>query len=456
MARSVEHGKLFGVSRDAQCDPALHRSRRQRLLNAIGPGVLLLPTAQEAVRNGDVHHEYRPGSDFHYLTGFPEPQSVLVAWRIDRQSHRSILFVRERDPERETWDGPRYGVRGVKKAFGVDEGRAIANLWRDLAELVPLDGRLFHTLGQDPDLDQKLMATFARSRVRQRRTLLPAHPVFQDPAPAIAGQRLVKDRAELLAMRQAAALTEQGHIAAMRATRPGMHEYEVQAHLEGAFRSGGSPRNGYPSIVASGPNACVLHYHDNDRRMRAGDLLLIDAGAEFLGCTGDVTRTFPVNGRFTPAQAAVYRVVLRAQAAGIRACKAGAPWDSAHKACHRSLTSGLVALGVLSGDVKKLVKDAAFKPWYMHGTSHWLGRDVHDVGGYQSIEGVADPMPVGSVLTVEPGLYFTKRDTRVPRELRGIGIRIEDDILITKRGPEVLTAGAPKSIAEIERLMKRS
>ena len=442
------------MSRDTQTDPDLHRLRRQRLLNALGPGVLLLPTAREVVRNGDVHHEYRPGSDFHYLTGFAEPQSVLVAWRIDRHSHHAILFVRERDPERETWDGPRYGVRGVTKAFGVDEGRAIGDLWRDLTELAPLDGRLFYTLGQDHDFDQKLMGAYAHARVRQRRTLLPAHPIFQDPEPALAGQRLVKDAAELAAMRRAAELTEQGHVAAMRATRPGMYEYESQAHLESAFRCGGSPRNGYPSIVASGPNACVLHYHDNDRRMRAGDLLLIDAGAEFMGCTADVTRTFPVSGRFTPAQAAVYRVVLRAQAAGIRACKAGAPWDSAHKACQRSLTGGLVELGVLKGSVAKLVKAAAFKPWYMHGTTHWLGRDVHDVGGYQSLDGVADPMPVGSVLTVEPGLYFTKRDKRVPKELRGIGVRIEDDVLITKRGPEVLTAGVPKSVAEIERLMK--
>lgn len=414
----------------------------------------MLPTARESSRNGDVLHEYRPGSDFHYLTGFPEPDAVLVAWRIDRRSHHAILFVRERDPERETWDGPRHGVRGATKTFGVDEGRAIGQLWRDLPELAPLDGRLFHTLGHDGAFDQKLMAAFTRQRTRLRRSLLPAHPTIEDPQPALAGQRLVKDRAELSAMRRAAQLTEQGHVAAMVATRPGMFEYEAQAHLESAFRCGGSPRNGYPSIVASGPNACVLHYHENDRRMRSGDLLLIDAGAEYLGCTADVTRTFPVNGRFSPAQAAVYRVVLKAQLAGIRACKPGAPWDSAHKACLRALTKGLVELGVLRGSVPALVRKAAFKPWYMHGTSHWLGRDVHDVGGYQSLDGAPEPMPVGSVLTVEPGLYFTRRDKRVPAELRGIGIRIEDDVLVTKNGPEVLTSGVPKTIAEIEALMK--
>ena len=441
------------MSRDAQVDPALHRSRRQKLLNELGPGVLVLPTALETQRNGDVQHEYRPGSDFHYLTGFPEPESVLVAWRIDRKSHHAILFVRERDPLRETWDGPRSGVRGAKTVYGADEGRAIGDLWRDLAELMPLDGRLFHALGQDPAMDQRLLAACAQGRAKHRRTLLPAHPVIQDPSPALAGLRLVKDRAEVLANRKGAKLTERGQIAAMQATRPGMYEYESQAVMESAFRAGGSARNGYPSIVASGANACVLHYHENDRRMRSGDLLLIDAGAEFQGLTADVTRTFPVNGRFTDAQAAVYRIVLRAQLAGIRACKAGAPWDSAHRACIRSLTGGLCELGVLRGKVSKLIKEAAFKPWYIHGTSHWLGRDVHDVGGYQTLDAKPEPLPVGSVLTVEPGLYFHKRDARVPTALRGIGIRIEDDVLVTKKGPEVLTDGVPKSIAAIERLM---
>ena len=239
----------------------------------------------------------------------------------------------------------------------------------------------------------------------------------------------------------------------MAITRPGMFEYQAQAELEATFRYHGSPRNGYPSIVASGPNACVLHYHENDRKMRAGDLLLIDAGAEVGGVTADVTRTFPVSGRFSEAQAAVYAVVLRAQLAGIRACKAGAPWDSAHKACLRALTKGLVDLGVLRGAVPKLVKEGAYRPFYMHGTSHWLGRDVHDVGGYEDEAGRPLPLPVGAVLTVEPGLYFGARDRAVAKELRGIGIRIEDDVLVSRRGPEVLTAAAPKTIRDIERVM---
>jgi Xaa-Pro aminopeptidase len=257
-------------------------------------------------------------------------------------------------------------------------------------------------------------------------------------------------------MRAAAAATVAGHVAAMRATKPGLSEYEAQAALEAEFRRHGSPRNGYPSIVASGPNACVLHYHENDRAMRAGDLLLVDAGAEVGGCTADITRTYPVAGRFTPEQAAVYRVVLRAQLAGIRACRVGAPWNRAHAVCVRELTKGLVELGALRGDVDRLVAKNAYKPFYMHGTSHWLGRDVHDVGAYDDADGQPLPLQDGVVLTVEPGLYFGPRDTRAPARLRGIGVRIEDDVLVTRRGPVVLTAAAPKSIEELERLVGRA
>lgn len=441
------------MSRDAVVDPELHRFRRQRLLNSLGDGVLLVRTAPVTTRNGDVQHEFRPGSDFHFLTGFPEPDAVLVARRLDSVSHHAVLFVRARNPEREIWDGPRFGVRGAKRRFGVDDAREIGDLWEVLCDPASLQGRLFHALGGDVAFDQRLLREFSRLRAKHRRSLLPVHPTIEDPGPAIAAQRLVKDGAEQAAMRKACELTVAGHVAAMQATRPGMFEYQTQAVLEASFRAGGSARNGYPSIVASGPNACVLHYHENDRRMRAGDLLLIDAGAEFMGCTADVTRTFPVGGRFTDAQAQVYRIVLRAQLAGIRACKVGAAWDSAHKACVRSLTRGLVELGVLRGKVAKLVADAAFKPWYMHGTSHWLGRDVHDVGGYQGLDGKPVRMLAGAILTVEPGLYFGKKDTRVPAELRGIGVRIEDDVLVTKSGPEVLTEAAPKAIRAIEALM---
>ncbi len=443
-------GKICRVSRDAILVPRLHRARRQRLLNALGDGLLLVATAPESTRNGDVLHEYRPGSDFHFLTGFPEPDALLAAWRTGRDSHHAVLFVRPRDPAREVWDGRRFGVAGARRAFGADAAHPVASLWRELPAMLGRHARLFHRLGADAAFDRRLLDAFA-ALARQHRRRQPAmHPAIVDPVPAIAALRLVKDPAELASMRQAAAITVAGHVAAMRAARPGRYEYEVQAVLEAEFRRRGSPRNGYPSIVASGPNACVLHYHDNDRRMRAGELLLIDAGAERGGCTADVTRTFPVSGRFSDAQAAVYRVVLRAQLAGIRACRAGAPWDRAHRVCLRELTRGLVELGVLRGSVPRLLATKRYAPFYMHGTSHWLGRDVHDVGAYQRDDDRAAPLPAGSVLTVEPGLYFGARDRRVPTALRGIGVRIEDDVLVTRTAPVVLTAAAPKTIAAVE------
>lgn len=441
------------MSRDASLDPALHRRRRQRLLDALGDGVLLVTTAPETLRNGDVHHEYRPGSDFHFLTGFPEPEAALVAYREGPGRHRAVLFVRVRDKTREVWDGHRYGPQRAAAAFGADAAFPIEELWKRLPALVAPHGRLFHRLGVEPTTDRRLLDAFAGAARAQRKRAMPWHPAIVDPLPTLAAQRRSKDAEELASLRQAAAISASGHGEAMRTVRPGMPEYVVQAALEAAFRRAGSPRNGYPSIVASGPNACVLHYHDNDRICRAGDLLLIDAGAEYGGNTADITRTFPVSGRFSPAQAAVYRVVLRAQLAGIRACRVGAPADIAHRVCVRWLTKGLVELGVLRGSVRRLVAKKKFLPWYMHGTSHWLGRDVHDVGAYLDGRGRPERLPAGAVLTVEPGLYFAPRDRRVPAELRGIGVRIEDDVLIAARGPVVLTAAAPKTIAAIEAVM---
>ncbi|MCB9886554.1 MAG: aminopeptidase P N-terminal domain-containing protein [Planctomycetes bacterium] len=420
------------------------------MLDELGDGLLLLPTAAETLRNGDVHHEFRPGSDFQYLTGFPEPEAILAAWRTAKGRHRAILFVRPRDPAREIWDGKRHGLIGAKKAFGVDEAREFGAFWRDLPELLAAHDRLFHRLGAYANFDRRLLDCCKGVAFRHRRRQPPQHPTITDPGPAIAGQRARKDAQELAGLRAAAAATAAGHVAAMREATPGMHEYEVQAVLEAEFRRHGSPRNGYPSIVASGANACVLHYHENDRLMRRGDLLLIDAGAEVGGLTADVTRTFPISGRFSPAQAAVYRAVLRAQLAGIRACKVGATWDAAHRTCIRWLTKGLVELGVLHGRIDALIAKGAFRPWYMHGTTHWLGRDVHDVGAYEDARGRAERLRAGEVLTVEPGLYFGRRDRKVPAELRGIGVRIEDDILITAAGPEVLTAAVPKSVREVE------
>jgi Xaa-Pro aminopeptidase len=443
------------MSRDAVLDRGLHRRRRQRLLDELGDGVLLLPTAPELLRNGDVHFEYRPGSDFHFLTGFPEPEAVLLAWRTGRGRHRAELFVRPRDAAREIWDGKRFGIKGAVQDFGVDAAHPFGELWQKLPELLAPHRTLFFRLGQDQRFDARLLDAFARVAMQRRRRQPAAHPTITDPVPAIARLRLHKDAAELQALRAACAATAAGHRAAMRAAAPGRYEYEVQAAIEGAFRAAGSPRNGYGSIVASGPNACVLHYHDNDRRMQQGDLLLVDAGAECAGATGDVTRTFPIEGAFTAPQRAVYEVVLKAQLAGIKQAKPGAPWDAPHKACIRALTAGLVRLRVLRGEVARLVGKERYKPWYMHGTSHWLGRDVHDVGAYQDDAGKPVRLRAGMVLTIEPGLYFGKRDRRVPTALRGIGVRIEDDVLITARGNEVLTAAVPKTVADVEAACRR-
>ncbi|MHC5071660.1 MAG: aminopeptidase P family protein [Planctomycetota bacterium] len=394
----------------------MFRQRRQKLLDKLGDGLLFLPTAPQTLRNGDVHHEFRPGSDLHYLTGFPEPRAVLMAWRTGRDKHKSVLFVMPRNKEREIWDGPRHGVKGAVKQFGVDEAHA------------------------------------KKIAFEKRRSNAPAHPTVADPRPTVAAMRLIKDAHELELMQEAARITVAGHLRAMRFAKPGLTEYQVQAELEAEFRRQGSPRNGYPSIVASGSNACILHYVQNDRRMRRGELLLLDAGAEYEQYTADITRTYPVDGTFTPAQKAVYAAVLTAQKAGIRAVKPGAAWDAPHKACLRSLTRSLMAMRLLRGrDLGKLIKKGACRKWFMHGTSHWLGMDVHDVGPYQDADGKPERLRSGMVLTIEPGLYFDRRDKSVPKEYRGIGVRIEDDVLVTRGGHRVLTAAMPKEIREVER-----
>jgi Xaa-Pro aminopeptidase len=429
--------------------------RRARLFESLGDGILLLPTAREQLRNGDVLHSHRPGSDLAWLTAFPEPDALLVAWREPRgRGHRvrTVLFVRPKDQVREIWDGRRFGVRQAQRTFGVDEALPIGEFWQRLPELLAPHARVFVRLGADPDFDRRLFAVFAGlARQKPRiRAGLPAHPLLEDPGPALAALRLIKDEIEIACLERAAEISALGHVAAMRAAAPGVGEQQLQAVLEAAFRSLGSRRNGYDSIVASGANACILHYHENDRRSRRGELCLIDAGAEVDLYTADITRTWPVGGRFSDAQRAVYAVVLRAQKAAIRSVRPGAPTDRPHKVAQRELTRGLVELGVLRGDPRRLFAEQKFMPYYMHGTSHWLGMDVHDVGAYQDRDGRAHAFRPGMVLTVEPGLYFGKADRKVPRALRGIGIRIEDDVLVTAEGCRNLTAACPKEIRELE------
>ena len=428
----------------------MHGKRRQRLLNKLGDGILILPTARHPLRNGDVHYTFRPGSDLHYLCGFGEPDAVLAAFRTGPKSHRAILFVPPRDKAREIWDGPRAGVRGAVRRFGVDEAHPIGELWEKLAELLLDHSRVFYGLMRDDAADSRIMSVFKRVADSRRRRNVPAHPDIIDPGPALAELRQIKDAHEIGALEEAARITIAGHRRAMAEARPGLYEYEVQAVMEAEFRQAGSKRNGYDSIVASGANACVLHYIENDRKMRRGDLLLIDAGAEFAHYTADVTRTFPVSGEFTAPQRAIYRAVLMAQKAGIRAVKPGAPWTAPHKACVRVLTRELLSLGLLKGRIAKLIADGACRKWFMHGTSHWLGMDVHDVGPYENPDGKPIRFRPGMVLTVEPGVYFGRSDRTVPREYRGIGVRIEDDVLVTRSGNRVLTAAMPKEIRDVE------
>ena len=430
-------------------DPAIWARRRRRLLARLGDGLLILPTASCPIRNGDVHFPFRPTNEIFYLTGFPEPDAVLVVSHRDQQL-QSLLFVPPRDRAREIWEGPRIGTRGAVQKFGVDGAHPIGELFKRLPDLLSGHRRVFHTLDLNPSFDDRLRQIFKRQAHGARRANPPAHPEIVDPRPHLAEMRLIKGPEEIRLLAKAAAITARAHCLAMAITQPGLTEYQVQAEIEAAFRKGASPRNGYESIVASGSNACVLHYTANNRTMRRGDLLLIDAGAEFGGYTADVTRTFPVSGSFTPAQAAVYRAVLAAQKAGLRAAKPGAPWNAPHKACVRRLTEGLVGLGVLRGKTGDLVRKGAYRPWFMHGSSHWLGMDVHDVGPYQDRGDKPVRLRPGMVLTVEPGLYFRPRDRKVRKELRGIGIRIEDDVLITRTGARVLSEAAPKDLADVE------
>jgi Xaa-Pro aminopeptidase len=428
------------------------RRRRQRVLDRLGDGVLVLPTALLHLRNGDVFHSFRPGSDFYYLTGFEEPEGILVARRTGRGRHRSILFVRRRDPARELWDGPRLGPSRARRSLGVDEAFETENFYPKLEDVLVGAARLFYTLGVDERMDRSLQTVFERLALRNHRGNPAAHPAIVDPGPVVAVERLQKDSYEIESLERAAAIAAAGHVRAIETARPRMMEYELQAEIEGTFRRMGSVRNGYESIVASGANACTLHYVSNSKRMRRGELVLVDAGAESGNYTADITRTFPVSGVFSEAQAAVYRVVLRAQKAAIRAVKPGRPWNAPHRAAVRAIVHGLRDLKILKGEAKRIVEKETYRRYFMHGTSHWLGMDVHDAGGYVEEDGKPRKLRRGMVLTIEPGLYFSPRDRSVPRQYRGIGVRIEDDVLVTRNGARVLTSAVPKEVRDIERL----
>lgn len=442
------------------CHSELFGKRRRAFLDAIAarPGeddaVVVFPSAPVFTRNNDVEHDYRQDSDLFYMTGWSEPGTVLVMTTVKEEghpSHKSTMFVRPRDPEREIWDGPRFGVEGAKEHFGADEAFTLDKLESELPKLFQGKKRLYYRLGINRAMDDKILEAIDKTRARARLGF--TWPVeIVDPGTIVHEMRIFKSKEDLDAMRTAANITAEAHIRAMEATKPGMHEFQIEAMILETFRTRGSERPAYGSIVGSGTNATILHYRQNNKKMMDGELLLIDAGAEYDYYAADVTRTFPVGGAFTKEQQAIYELVLEAQEAGIAKTVKGSTLAEIHAECVHVITRGLVKLGLLQGEVEQLVKDEAYKPFFMHKTSHWLGMDVHDVGNY-FVGGKARELEPGMVLTVEPGIYIGKDYDKVPAAWRGIGVRIEDDILVTEGAPDNLTRAIPKAVPELLRAL---
>jgi Xaa-Pro aminopeptidase len=422
-------------------------ARRQKFLEAMGEGVAVFPSAPLALRNHDVEHPYRQDSDLHYLSGFDEPESLLLLTN-QHADHRAVLFVRPRKRDREIWDGPRAGVEGAVSDFGADAAFPIEELAQRLPDYLGNVERLHYRIATNEQADAKIFECLNQLRRGERRGIT-APQVIVDSSVYLHEMRLRKTDAELELMRQAAAITREAHLRAMQMANPGVREYEIDAELLHVFRKNGSERPAYESIVGSGPNATILHYRAANRVMNAGELLLIDAGCEYDYYASDVTRTFPVNGKFTAEQRAIYEIVLRAQKSSIEAVRPGITLEDIHDGAVRTITEGLIELGLLSGDLDSLIEDKKYEAFYMHRTSHWLGMDVHDVGQYYQ-GGRPRSLEEGFVLTVEPGIYIATDSESVDERWRGIGVRIEDDVVVTDSGPDVLTDGIPKTIDELE------
>jgi Xaa-Pro aminopeptidase len=424
--------------------------RRKQLMRMMGKdSIAIIPTATEQLRNRDVEFPFRADSDFYYLTGFHEPEAVAVL--IPGRSHGEyLLFCRERDPEMETWTGRRAGTQGVIDSFDADDAFPIGDIDEILPGLMERCERVFYSMGSRPQFDQRVMEWLNRLR-QGARTGLRAPDEFVSLEHLLHDMRLYKSRSEVRVMRTAAKVACRAHKRAMQSCQPGMSEFEIEAELLYEFRRAGMVP-AYSSIVGGGANGCVLHYTDNKAALQDGDLLLIDAGAEYDCYASDVTRTFPVNGRFSAAQKALYEVVLAAQTAAIKKVRAGNHWNAPHQAAVRVLTRGLVKLGILKGKPADLIRNEAYRRFYMHRTGHWLGMDVHDVGDYK-VGGAWRELEPGMVLTVEPGLYIPAGSRGVAKKWWNIGIRIEDDVLVTRDEPDVLSKAAPRTVAEIEALM---
>ena len=430
---------------------AEYARRRKALMEQMEPNsIAILPAAAVAIRNRDVEHVYRQDSDFQYLSGFPEPEAVIVLIP-GREYGEYVLFCRERNPERELWDGLRAGQDGAMREYGADDAFPITDIDDILPGLIEGRDRVYSSMGSNPEFDRHVMEWINVIRSK-------AHLGAQPPKEFVAldhllhDMRLYKSAAEVKVMREAAQISARAHVRAMQASRAGLYEFSLEAELDYEFRKGGAKMPAYGSIVASGRNACILHYQENDAPLRDGDLVLIDAGCEIDCYASDITRTFPVSGKFSAEQKAIYEVVLKSQEAAFAAIKPGNHWNQAHEATVRVITQGLVELGLLRGAVDELIAAEAYKAFYMHRAGHWLGMDVHDVGEYK-VGGEWRVLEAGMALTVEPGIYVSPDNQAVAKKWRGIGVRIEDDVVVTKKGCEILTGDVPKTVAEIEALM---
>ena len=430
---------------------AEYARRRKALMAQMEPNsIAILPAAAVAIRNRDVEHVYRQDSDFQYLSGFPEPEAV-IALIPGREHGEYVLFCRERNPEREQWDGLRAGQDGAVRDFGADDAFPISDIDDILPGLIEGRDRVYSAMGSNPEFDRRLMEWINVIRSKARMGASPPNE-FVALDHLLHDMRLYKSAAEVKVMREAAEISARAHVRAMQACRAGLHEYSLEAELDYEFRKGGAKMPAYGSIVAAGRNGCILHYQQNDAPLKDGDLVLIDAGCEIDCYASDITRTFPVSGQFSPEQKAIYELVLKAQEAAFAVIAPGKHWNHAHEATVQVITEGLVELGLLKGEVSELIESEAYRAFYMHRAGHWLGMDVHDVGEYK-VGGQWRVLEPGMALTVEPGIYIGADNPNVAKKWRGIGVRIEDDVVVTRQGCEILTSGVPKTVAEIEALM---
>jgi Xaa-Pro aminopeptidase len=430
-----------------------HRRRRRQLMELAGAGaILIVPAAPERIRNNDAHYPYRQDSDLVYLTGFEEPESVLVMVP-GRQAAETILFCRERDRAREQWDGPRLGPEQAPGELLLDDAFPITDIDDILPGLIEGRERVYYHFGRDAEFDLRVLAWINRVRAEVRRGARAPHEIIA-LGYLLHELRLFKSRGEVQLMRRSARIAAEAHTRVLNICQPGMTEFEIEAEILHTFRRHQAVP-AYEPIVAAGANACVLHYRANQSELRDGDLLLVDAGAEYNCYASDITRTIPVNGRYSPEQRAIYQLVLDAQLAAIAEARPGRHWNDVHDAAVKTITAGLIKLGLLKGSLAKNLKDERYKEFYMHKTGHWIGLDVHDVGDYR-IDGHPRLIEPGMVMTVEPGIYIAPDALDVPLCWRGIGVRIEDDVLVTKFGPEVLTAGVIKDVDAIETAMAQA